>query len=190
MMSSNKREDILEAALSLFAERGFDGTTVPAIAEQAKVGAGTIYRYFENKEVLVNSLFQECIQLLSGKLLANAPAADTPIREWFQHIFVQMSRFANEHDKALAFIDSHSGSRYLDASSRKMFDEFLGILRHMLDEGKRQGILCPLPSDALISIVYGALVRLSRTIKLGVVEESPELWARIEECCWNAIRVH
>ena len=42
-----------------FAERGYDGTTIPMIAEKAKVGAGTIYRYFENKEALVNSLFSK-----------------------------------------------------------------------------------------------------------------------------------
>ena len=43
-MAKNKRDDIMEAALILFAERGYDGTTVPMIAEKAKVGAGTIYR--------------------------------------------------------------------------------------------------------------------------------------------------
>jgi transposase len=34
--------------MQLFAERGYDGTTIPMIAEKANVGAGTIYRYFEN----------------------------------------------------------------------------------------------------------------------------------------------
>ncbi|MEM5672990.1 helix-turn-helix domain-containing protein [Bacillus cereus] len=56
-MAKNKQEDIFDAAIQLFAERGYDGTTIPMIAEKAKVGAGTIYRYFENKEALVNSLF-------------------------------------------------------------------------------------------------------------------------------------
>ena len=48
-----------------FAERGYDGTTIPMIAEKAKVGAGTIYRYFENKEALVNSLFSKSMLELS-----------------------------------------------------------------------------------------------------------------------------
>ena len=52
-----KREAILDAALSLFAERGYHGTSVPSIAKRAGVGAGTLYRYFENKEKLVNALF-------------------------------------------------------------------------------------------------------------------------------------
>lgn len=64
-MAKNKQEDIFDAAIQLFAERGYDGTTIPMIAEKAKVGAGTIYRYFENKEALVNSLFTKSVLQLS-----------------------------------------------------------------------------------------------------------------------------
>jgi AcrR family transcriptional regulator len=55
---AEKRDAILAAALELFAERGFHGTSVPEIAERARVGAGTIYRYFPSKEALVNALFR------------------------------------------------------------------------------------------------------------------------------------
>ena len=56
---SDKREAIMQAALELFVERGFYGTAVPEIADRAGVGAGTIYRYFESKEALVNALYRE-----------------------------------------------------------------------------------------------------------------------------------
>ena len=56
--SPDKREAILDAALELFAERTFDGTAVPLIAERAGVAAGTIYRYFDSKEALVNALYR------------------------------------------------------------------------------------------------------------------------------------
>jgi AcrR family transcriptional regulator len=186
----NKRADILNAALSLFAERGFDATTVPAIADKAQVGAGTIYRYFENKEVLVNSLFQDCVRLLSETLNKNMPNSDASMREQFHHVFSQMNQFANHHDDALTFIDSHSSARYLDESSNKMFQEFLNIFRGLIERGKQQKIICPMPSDALIAIVFGALTKLFEVIKNGVVEETPELLDAVEECCWNAIRVH
>src|SRR5450432_2866251 len=58
--SPDKREAILAAALELFAERTFDGTPVPLIAERAGVAAGTIYRHFESKEALVNALYRRC----------------------------------------------------------------------------------------------------------------------------------
>ncbi|MGR5939329.1 helix-turn-helix domain-containing protein [Bacillus pacificus] len=45
----NKQEDIFDAAMQLLQSVVYDGTTIPMIAEKAKVGANTIYRYFENK---------------------------------------------------------------------------------------------------------------------------------------------
>ncbi|HEY4124317.1 MAG TPA: helix-turn-helix domain-containing protein, partial [Rhizomicrobium sp.] len=52
----DKRERLLDAALELFELRGFDGVAVPEIAHMAGVATGTIYRYFETKEALVNAL--------------------------------------------------------------------------------------------------------------------------------------
>ena len=57
MAKTDKREDILRAALELIAEHGFHGAPMAMIAERAGVGAGTIYRYFENKDVLIAELY-------------------------------------------------------------------------------------------------------------------------------------
>src|SRR5215510_1707077 len=57
--AGDKREAIMNAALELFVERGFFGTIVPEIADRAGVGAGTIYRYFDSKEALVNAIYRE-----------------------------------------------------------------------------------------------------------------------------------
>jgi len=54
MTKPDKRDDIVRAALELIAENGFHGAPMAMIADKAGVGAGTIYRYFENKEVLIN----------------------------------------------------------------------------------------------------------------------------------------
>ncbi len=54
----------MKASLTLFTDRGFDATTIPMIAAQADVGTGTIYRYFDSKETLVNVLYQESARVL------------------------------------------------------------------------------------------------------------------------------
>ena len=62
----DKRQAILDSALSLFADQGFHGTSVPQIAQKAGVAAGTIYRYFDGKEAMVNVLYRhwrETVQL-------------------------------------------------------------------------------------------------------------------------------
>lgn len=187
-MASSKREDILHAALNLFSVRGYDGTTVPMIADKAGVGAGTIYRYFENKEALVNALYQQCLQKFSDTLKDQFPMSSNNIREQFRHLFFRMVCFAQNNIDALTFIESHTSGHYLDENSHRMFDEFMGFLGEILDKGKQDGTICDLPSDALIAIVYGAFVRLYKVIRNGTLIESPEFLMKIEQCCWNAIR--
>lgn len=83
--SSSKYDMIMKASVSLFTERGFNATTIPMIAERAHVGTGTIYRYFDSKETLVNVLFQESIQRFTEKLKQDF--SELPVREGFHHVF-------------------------------------------------------------------------------------------------------
>ena len=59
MSKPDKRDEIVHAALELIAENGFHGAPMAMIAEKAGVGAGTIYRYFENKDVLITELYRD-----------------------------------------------------------------------------------------------------------------------------------
>lgn len=54
--ADERRQEILEAALALFDERGFDATTVQSIASAAGVAAGTVYLYFPSKEHVLQAL--------------------------------------------------------------------------------------------------------------------------------------
>ena len=50
------KEEILEAALSLFSEKGFHNVSMQEIAEQSEFGVGTLYNFFESKEALFEEL--------------------------------------------------------------------------------------------------------------------------------------
>lgn len=54
--AEERRKDILDAALRLFAERGFNDTTVGDIAAEARMGTGTVYLYFPSKEDVLQGL--------------------------------------------------------------------------------------------------------------------------------------
>lgn len=185
--SASKRDDIFHSALSLFAERGFDATTIPMIAHDAKVGAGTIYRYFENKEVLVNTLFQHYITLFTKTLAEDYPH-DQSIREQFHHLFRGMVRFTNEHEHALYFIKTHNAAYFLDDTSREYFNHLMMILQRFLDKGKEEKIIRELPSKALIAIIFGGFLELYKLIRAGEIEATEELLAGVEESCWDAVR--
>src|SRR6187551_892332 len=86
------RQAILDAALDLFAERGFHGTAVPLVAERAGVGAGTVYRYFASKEALVNELFQFWKHELGRTLLTDFPHS-AGMRQQFHEVWRRISQF-------------------------------------------------------------------------------------------------
>ena len=60
----DKRERITEAAIAVFAEKGYRSSRVSDVAQAAGVADGTIYLYFKNKEDLLLSIFEEKMEML------------------------------------------------------------------------------------------------------------------------------
>ena len=56
---TDKKENILNTALELFANEGYNATSTSTIAKQAKVSEGLIFRHFENKKGLLNAIMQD-----------------------------------------------------------------------------------------------------------------------------------
>jgi AcrR family transcriptional regulator len=71
------REAIVKAAFELFAERGFDGTTVADIAEAAEIAPRTFFAYFPSKDDVVFHDFEEQYALVSSWLSEREPGANT-----------------------------------------------------------------------------------------------------------------
>ncbi|MBU1669585.1 MAG: TetR/AcrR family transcriptional regulator [Actinobacteria bacterium] len=65
-----KRDLILDVAMGLFQEKGYNATTVDDIAQQAELGKGTIYSYFKNKEAIYFSLLIQSLEELRDDLQA------------------------------------------------------------------------------------------------------------------------
>lgn len=182
-----KREAILAAALELFAERGFHGTAVPLVAEKAKVGAGTIYRYFESKESLVNALYQkEKREMLDG-LLAEFPF-DKPHREQFRVFFLRMAAYAKKKPTSVRFMELHHHQPYLDDASRHLEEHGNTLVESAILAGIRAEALKDLPPAILVSVVWGVFLGVLK----GWTEERLTLddatLAKIEQCLWEAIR--
>ena len=66
------------AAMRLFAEQGYDATTVADIASAARVTHRTFYRYFDSKEELLSHEFGSWLTMLAGAIRAR-PAAEPPV---------------------------------------------------------------------------------------------------------------
>src|ERR1043165_5325344 len=136
----DKREAILDAALDLFVERGFFGTAVPEIAERAGVGAGTIYRYFESKEALVNAIYRQQKQQFAHIVLDDFPPT-LLTREQFRLMWMRMAKFATDHTSAFIFLELHHHQRYLYAESKAVESRMLELFTTVVPRAQAKGDL-------------------------------------------------
>lgn len=60
-LRENKKQKILDASLSLFAEKGYSATSINMIAKKAGISKGLIYNYFESKEELITTILNSGI---------------------------------------------------------------------------------------------------------------------------------
>ncbi|HEY2033632.1 MAG TPA: TetR/AcrR family transcriptional regulator [Rhizomicrobium sp.] len=74
-------QEILDAALACFAEKGFAAARMDDIAERAGVTKGTIYLYFENKEAVFKALVRESIGVRVTEVLEQVRVSEAPARD-------------------------------------------------------------------------------------------------------------
>ena len=183
----DKQEAILRAALELFADRGFYGTSVPSVAERAGVAAGTIYHYFESKEALVNVLFRHWKQEISTRLLDGFPFGRPP-REQFRTSWERMADFALAHPKELSFLELHHHAPYLDDESTRLEAQILGFGVEMVRRAQAAQALKGSDPALLMELVNGSFVGVFRAGLEGRIPLTKESLMEAEQLAWEAIR--
>ena len=136
MESESKYQKIIEASLVLFADRGFDAATIPMIADKANVGAGTIYRYFDSKEALVNVLFQDSVKRFKEKIEEGYPEDSAGIKTISAHFPLPFRVFSGKYPCAV-FFEIDKTSHYLTEKSREVLNELLDFIYLFFEKGKR-----------------------------------------------------
>jgi len=176
----------LEAALACFVERGFYGTAMPQIADKAGVAAGTIYHYFDSKEVLVNTLYRSWKSVVAQRVFKAFPQG-APVREQFRVMWQEMIAFAMDQPTAFAFIELHNHASYLDDESRAVDRNLKDFARGVIQFAQAQGLLKPLDATVLMELIFGAFVGMMRAHWERRIELTDAVISQAEEACWDAI---
>ncbi len=190
MKSSDKREAIVTAALELIAEHGFHGAPMSMIADKAGVGAGTIYRYFDNKDILISELYRELEDKLLEALQEGFPAGK-PMRERFLHIGTTLLRYCISHPLYFRYMEQYHNSPY-GASLRK--DRIVNksggqnIFKTLMEEGTAQQIVKDLPLFVHVALAFGPVISLARDHILSLIVLDDDLIVKSIEACWDGIR--
>jgi AcrR family transcriptional regulator len=180
------KEALLDAALTLFAERGYHGASIPEIAAAAGMAPASIYRHVASKDALVNLVYRRCKTALGAALVAAIPPA-APLRERFDALWAALDRFAREEPRAFAFLELHHHGDYLDAESRAIELRVLAPIAAVVAHGLATGALRGASAPSLIITVWGAFVGMIRAARAGYVTHDASLSGEVAACAWAAI---
>lgn len=190
MSGKDKRDEIVRAALELIAEHGFHGAPMALIADRAHVGAGTIYRYFENKDVLITELYRDLEERMYPFLLEDYTSG-TPFRERFLHLGTALLTYFIENPLDFRFLEQFHNSPYGTVIRR---DRILGksggcdAFRELFEEGVSQQVIKDLPLTVLFALAFGPLIAMARDHILGFVTLNDLLIARSIGACWDGVK--
>ena len=183
----DKRRRLLRAALELFAERGVLGTAVPLVAERAEVAAGTVYRFFESKEVLVNEVFREAKTRLRHAIEDGLDLA-LPAKPLFDDFWARLVRFARDEPMAFHFLEMQDHAPYLDEESRALERSVLAPIFAACVRFQAEGALRPdLPIDVAMALVWGAFVGLVKAERLGYLTLDDAALRAARDASWRAL---
>jgi TetR/AcrR family transcriptional regulator, repressor of fatR-cypB operon len=190
MAHQDKRRGIVCAALELIAENGFHGAPMALIADQAEVSSGTIYNFFENKEVLIAEVHQDIVERIHRVLRKENETGET-IRERYLLVCTALLRHFIENPNDLSYLEQYHTSPFGTQCRR---DYLLGkkerhhVYRELFEEGISRQVVKVLPLPVLIALTFGPLFHIARDHVLGFVTLDSSLISQVVECCWESIR--
>jgi AcrR family transcriptional regulator len=185
---SERPEEILEAALAVFAEQGLAGARVEDIAAQAGVSKGTLYLYFPSKD----EVFREALRLKTRRILEGLTVASTPgdPAERLARLvdaywaYLRQPSFMRYYRLLLAELDQFPELMrfYSEEVSGRIHELVAGIIR----EGVAKGTFKNEPPEVVARMLIGLLIQ--HAVWTGSRELFPHLGGRSDEDLVNEIK--
>jgi TetR/AcrR family transcriptional regulator, fatty acid metabolism regulator protein len=133
----NKEQDILDAAVTVFATYGFHKAKISKIAEVADVATGSVYVYYKNKESILLKIFENLWEKLYGELKVVSETDDlSPLEKMDAMIDLVFSVFNENPSLAIVFVNEQN---HLIQSNQNRFtdfyEKFLDLGQEVVEEG-------------------------------------------------------
>ncbi|GHU49642.1 TetR family transcriptional regulator [Clostridia bacterium] len=168
---SNKREDVLNAALAIIAEQGFHAAPISQIAEKANIGAGTIYRYFKSKEELINALYLEVRKRMAQEILKGQDTSGS-VYEQFVRYMQNLISYLIEHPTEIQFTEQYENSPFVTEATRGEVNKIASPISDLFIRAREAHMLKNLPFQVIMTLLSGASMALLKTCMHGELPTS------------------
>jgi AcrR family transcriptional regulator len=177
---------LMDAAARLIAQNGVKGASVRAIARQAGVTEGAVYRHFSNKDELYLAAHARIIRKMAEVKQAIASRKipiDRKLREWVRASYA----FFDRHPDAFTFVllTVHD----LPEPQREVGRLCSNIFIEMVKRAQEGGALRPMRPELVLSHFSGLLLNVPRLINEGTLEGPASGYIEeVAEVVWDMLR--
>ena len=170
-----RRQAILDAALHVFAERGFEAARLDDVAARAGVAKGTLYLYFRDKEALFEELVRSAVSPIIEAVSRAASAPDVPAAAILDTFFALFQKeVLGTKRKLLLRLIIAEGPRFPKVAEfyhREVVTRGIGLMRAVAERAARRGEFASDAAARYPQLIVAPLI-------LAVVWDS--LFARID----------
>jgi len=181
-----KRVQIIHAALKLFVVQGGTSVTIAQIASEAKVGIGTVYKYFSSKEDIIHQIWiwqksEESSFVFSGYV------PEGPVRSQFNFLWERVIRYFVEHPLEFQFSYQFAASPIITKDVHDVaMNDFLAFDR-MFETGIGQNLFKPHSARHLRLFTFSTINGWILWALDEKIEFSDETIALFLDMAWDAI---
>lgn len=169
MRDPDKPQQIIEAAIRIFARKGYYNSRVSDIAREAGMAAGTIYLYFKTKDDILVTLFRDKMAQFvaaSRKAVAEEPDAVAKLRRLI-HLHFEMLEENPELAEVMQ-VEQRQGQKFFRGASAQEISAYFALIGSVLEEGVAQRQLRPsLPVKVATKALFGAMDQMATSWVLG-----------------------
>ena len=156
---ADKYQRILDAAVAVFAEKGFFTSRVSDIADRADVADGTVYLYFKSKEEILMTAINTAFDAFMSLARTELKKLSDPVERLRRLAFLHLDALGSNRNMAVVFqMELRQSTRFLSEFSHQHMVEYLGLVREAIIEGQDRGIFRREMSDKYAAnCFFGAL---------------------------------
>lgn len=157
--NGDKRDLILKAATRVFARNGFFQSQVADVAKVAGVAAGTVYLYFESKDDLLVSIFEQSMRRVLAESRAAIDGNDDPADRLRQIARLHLERLGRDKDLAVVFqVELRQSVKFMERFSESFLQDYFTLIRQAIADGQRDGgFRKDISATIATKIFFGAL---------------------------------
>jgi TetR/AcrR family fatty acid metabolism transcriptional regulator len=157
--SADKYQRILDAAVAVFAEKGFFVARISDIADRANVADGTVYLYFKNKEEILMTAINTAFDAFMRHARIELEKIPSPAARLRRLAFLHLDAFGSNRNLAVVFqMELRQSTRFIAEFSHHQMLEYLGLVRAAIREGQERGeFRRDMPEKFAANCFFGAI---------------------------------